>query len=88
MPTGTGEEKPYLYTDTEDLKMVADYSGLDFKECLELDCYTYKALVRDAFIHKMRQTERGSDYLEDCWLLQQTTPDRGKLRERFGGEKG
>ncbi|MCI2000267.1 MAG: hypothetical protein LKJ75_05140 [Clostridia bacterium] len=85
MPTGAGdEEKPYLYTDTEDLKMVADYSRLNFNECLELNCYTYKCLVRDAFIYKMRKTEKGIDYLETCWLLQQTQPDRKKLREKFG----
>ena len=87
MPTGSGEEeKPYLITDTEDLKMVADYSRLSFSECLELDCYTYKALVKDAFIYKMKQSENGRDYLEDCYLLQQTHPDRKRLREKFGGE--
>lgn len=87
MPTGSREEeKPFLMTDTEDLKMVADYSRLSFSECLELDCYTYKALVRDAFIYKMKQSENGREYLQDCWLLQQTQPDRRKLREKFGGE--
>ncbi|MCI1958971.1 MAG: hypothetical protein LKJ25_05020 [Clostridia bacterium] len=85
MPAGTGEEeRPYLYTDTEDLKMVADYSRLNFNECLELDCYTYKAILKDAFIYKMRKTKEGAEYLEDCWLLQQTQPDRKKLREKFG----
>lgn len=85
MPTGGGEEeKPYLMADTEDLKMVADYSRLNFDECLELDCYTYKSLVRDAFIYKMKQSEQGKEYLEDCYLLQQTQPNRKKLREKFG----
>lgn len=85
MPTGSGEEeKPYLYGDTEDIKLVSDYSRLNFDECLELDCYTYKALIKDAFIYKMKQSEDGRNYLEDCWLLQQTQPDRKKLREKFG----
>ncbi len=87
MPTGSGEEeKPYLYTDTEDIKMVADYTGYSFDECMELDCYTYKSLVRDAFIYKRRQSEEGISYLEDCYLIQQTQPDRKRLREKFGGE--
>ncbi|MGE4213606.1 MAG: hypothetical protein AB7E42_02355 [Anaerotignaceae bacterium] len=87
MPTGSGEEeKPYLYADTEDLKMVADYTGYNFDECMELDCYTFKSLVRDAFIYKSRQSESGKEYLEDCYLLQQTQPNRKKLREKFGGE--
>ena len=84
MPTGTGEEKPYLYTDTEDLKMVADYSRLNFNECMELDYYTYGLLFKDAFIHEYKQSEQGRAYLEDCYLLQQTQPDRKKLREKFG----
>ena len=83
MPTGSGEEKPYLYGDTEDIKLVADYSRLSFDECLELDCYTYRLLFKDAFIYDYKQSEDGRNYLEDCYLLQQTQPDRKALRENF-----
>lgn len=89
MPSDTGEEvKEYLTTETEELKKVSDYSGLDFDECLSLGMDTYKQLFRDAFIHDMKQSKEGKEYLEDCWLLQQTTPDKNKLKEWFGGEKG
>lgn len=88
MPTGTGEEvKEYLTTETEDLKYIADYTGLSFNNCLELDCYTYKLLLRDAFIYRMKQTEDGREYLENCYMLYQTEPDRNKLKQRFGGGK-
>lgn len=88
MPSVTREEeKPYLMVETEELKYISDYSGLNFAECLELDCYTYKILVRDAFVYKMKQSDKGKEYLEDCWLINQTEPDRKSLREKFGGGK-
>ncbi len=67
-------------TDTGDLKLVADYTGLNFNEVLELDCITYKMLVRDAFIDMMSKSEEGRDYLEQCWVLTQTEPDTAKLK--------
>ena len=67
------------------MKLVADYSGLNFNEVIELDCITFKMLVRDAFIDMMGKTEEGRDYLEQCWILKQTEPDTVKLRQ-FGGE--
>ncbi|MCI1959701.1 MAG: hypothetical protein LKJ25_08790 [Clostridia bacterium] len=85
MPDTGEEEKGYLKTDTEDLKFVSDYTGLDFNRCLEIDCYTFKLLLRDAFIYKMRQTESGRGYLEDCYLLTQTKPDKKRLRQMFKG---
>ena len=38
-------------------------------------------LVRDAFIDRLSQTEEGRDYLEQCWVLTQTKPDKAHLRE-------
>jgi len=43
-------------------------------------------LLRDAYIYKLNQTQKGQEYLEKCWILEQTEPDRKKLRERFGKE--
>jgi hypothetical protein len=37
-------------------------------------------------IYKYMQTEEGQKYLERCWILEQTKPDRAKLREKFGKE--
>ena len=72
---------PYTMTGTDDLRLVAAYSGLNFAELMDVDCITYKILLRDAFIHRMSQSEEGRDYLENCWLIKQTEPDRKKLRE-------
>lgn len=51
---------------------------------MQIDCFTYKLLFRDAFINRMRQTEEGREYLENCWLITQTEPDRAKLRKIQG----
>lgn len=50
---------------------------------MELDCYTYRVLLKDAFVHKMSQSKDGQEYLESAWILQQTAPDRDKLRDNF-----
>lgn len=60
---------------------MSDYTGLNFNEVIELDCITFKMLVRDAFIDRMSQTEDGRDYLEQCWILKQTEPDTAKLKK-------
>lgn len=70
----------YLITETSSLKLVSDYTGLNFNEVVELDCITFKMLVRDAFIDKMSHTEEGRDYLEQCWILTQTEPDTTALK--------
>jgi hypothetical protein len=75
-----------LFVGSEDLKLAADYSKLNFDELLNLDCISYKILVRDAFIYKLKQSEEGREYLEECWLLKQTSPDRNKLRNKFGSK--
>ena len=56
---------------------------MSFKEILELDCLEYRLLLKDALIHKLEQTEEGQDYLEKCWVLQQSTPDYDRLKEKY-----
>lgn len=73
----------WLFVGTEDLKLASDYSKLNFKDLLNIDCISYRLLVRDAFVYKMKQSQEGREYLEECWLLKQTTPDRHKLRQKF-----
>ena len=52
---------------------------------MELDCYTYTLLLRDAFIDRMSTSEAGRDWLEQAWMLKQTNPDRQTLRSYLGG---
>lgn len=70
-------------TNTDDLHLVASYTQMSFAELMQIDCITFKMLLRDAFICKMRQTDEGREYLENCWLMKQTEPNRAELRRKF-----
>lgn len=68
-------------------KLVADYTGLNFLQIGELDYLTYLTWRRDAFIHKMSQTEKGQEYLDNAWRMEQTKPDREALRKKLRKEE-
>jgi hypothetical protein len=51
-----------------------------------LDYIDYLIYRRDAFIYRMSQTEKGEEYLNNAWRLEQTKPDRESLRKKFGKE--
>ena len=65
--------------------MASDYSGLNFSELNEVDIITFKILVRDGFISKMRESQAGQEFLQNAYLLRQTEPDRKALRKLKGG---
>ena len=52
----------------------------------QLDYIDYLKYRRDAFINRMSQTEKGQEYLDNAWRLEQTKPDRKRLREKYGKE--
>ena len=83
MPVSDSEENTYFKTETGGIKLVCDYTGLNFNEAVELDCFTFRTIFKDAFIDKLSQTEKRREYLENCWILTQTKPDREKLREKY-----
>lgn len=64
--------------------MVAEYTGLNMREVEELDYIDYLLYRRDAFIHRMGQTEKGKEYLEKAYRFEQTKPDRKALRKKHG----
>lgn len=64
--------------------MVSQYSGLNLIEVNQLDIFEYWVLRRDAWIDHLSQTEKGQEYLDNAWICEQTTPDRDRLRARFG----
>ena len=83
MPGDNGDTVKYeIKTIAE--RLVCKYSCLSFAEIEELPIDTYFLLLRDAFIYDKSQTEEGREYLENCWILEQTEPDRNSLREKFG----
>ena len=49
-----------------------------------MDILCYLQLRRDAYIHSLQQTKEGLELLENAWRLEQTEPERDKLREKFG----
>lgn len=65
---------------------MAEYTGLSLVEVRRLDYLVYLTWRRDAFIHKLNQTERGKEYLDNAWRMEQTKPDRVRLREKLRKE--
>ena len=80
---GSAGNHNYINT-TWGRRLVSEYTGLNFLQVGALDYGTYLLWLRDAYIHSLNQTEAGREYLDDCWRMQQTKPDRGKLRQKFG----
>lgn len=64
--------------------MVSKYTGLTMLEVEDLDYIDYLQYRRDAFIYTMSQTEKGMEYLDNAYRLEQCEPDRQSLREHFG----
>ena len=65
---------------------MADYARLSLPEVRELNYIQYLIWRRDAFIHKLSQTEEGQEYLDNAWRMEQTKPDRAGLRKKLGKE--
>jgi len=72
--------------DTIDYKIVIDYANVSYFDTLEMDMYTFYSLLKDAFIYNCQNTEKGKEYLENAWILEQKKPSRGELRNHFRKE--
>lgn len=66
--------------------LVSGYTGLNFNEIGQLNYVTFLQYRRDAFIQRCSATKEGRDYLHECWRMEQTEPDRVKLRRVTGKE--
>ena len=66
--------------------MVAEYAGISLLDVEKLDYIQYLTWRRDAFIHRLSRTEDGQKYLDNAWRMEQTEPDRVKLRKKLGKE--
>ena len=65
---------------------MAEYTGLTLLEVRELEFVQFLIWRRDAFIRMLSSTEAGQEYLDNAWRMEQTKPDRKKLRKTFGKE--
>lgn len=70
------------------MKLVSDYSGLDFLKVNELEIFDFWGLLHDAVVWNLSKTESGRDYLESAFNHAQTEPDILALRAQFGGKNG
>lgn len=64
-----------------------DYTGLNLNEIQLMELDEYLFYMREAYIYSLNQTEKGREYLDNCWRITQTRPDRQALREKFGKER-
>ena len=56
---------------------------MSIPEVLALDIVEYWQYYRDGYVHRLNQTGPGREYLEQCWLMEQTQPDREALKAKF-----
>ncbi|MBR7085910.1 MAG: hypothetical protein IKI37_12195 [Oscillospiraceae bacterium] len=66
-------------------QLVSEYTGLNFLQISELNFLQYLQWRRDAFIRKMEQSEAGREYLDNAYRMEQTAPERNKLRKKLKG---
>ena len=66
---------------------MADYTGLNFREVRQLNYIEYLTYRRDAFIHWMSRSEKGEEYLDNAWRMEQVKPDRAALRKKLRKEE-
>lgn len=69
------DEKHYYNCNSTDIKIVSDYTGLDFCQIYELEIFTFWAWLHDAVVWNCNKSDEGRDYLEMCWCMSQTEPD-------------
>jgi hypothetical protein len=69
------------------VRLVSEYTGLNFHEVRQLNYIVFLTWRRDAFIYKLSQTEAGQQYLDNAWRMEQTKPDREALRKKLKKEE-
>lgn len=62
-----------IYTCSE--KLVADYAGVSIYEAENIPILEYWLLERDAFIHAYSKSEKGREYLNNAYRLEQVEAD-------------
>lgn len=80
----SNESKGNFSLNTFEEKLVADYLNISLFEVYEMQIFEYWFIARDSVIYYYKQTEEGEKYLEKCWIMEQTKPDRTSLRKKFG----
>ncbi len=72
---------------TSEVKSISDYTGLTFKEVMELGISEYLLYRKECWIANLNKTEQGRELLKTLWRLQQTKADTSAIRQ-FNERKG
>lgn len=72
---------------SSDVKVVSEYTGLDFLKIGGLELFDYYGYLHDAVVWNCSRTKAGQEYLESAYNHSQTEPDRSALRAKLGGGK-
>lgn len=72
---------------TSVIKRVSNYTGLNFKEVLELPYSFFMLLNKDSWIDSWGRNSEGREFLKNLWRLQQTGADLDKVREYEHGRE-
>lgn len=64
-------------------RLVCEHTNLNINEIEELNIVEFALYLRDAYIIKCYKTEKGTEYLNKCFRMKQTEPDRDALRNKF-----
>ena len=82
-PGGGSWDEVHYRLNTKGEKLVIDYLNITIFDVQEMPIDLYLYFMREANIHKLMQTKEGREYLDNCWRMEQTKPDRKKLREKM-----
>ncbi len=75
------EEWEFLFTlSTSEIKSISNYTGLNFKDVLNLGMSEYLIYKKEAWIYNLKQSEEGKEFLKTLWRLQQTKADTKAIR--------
>lgn len=69
-------------------KLVMDYLHIGINEVQEMPIDLYLFYMREAMIFENSKSEEGREYLNNCWRMEQTKPDREGLRNNFKKKGG
>ena len=63
---------------------MADYARLSLLQVMELDYFSFRALLRDAIIWNHTGTKKGREWLKIAHRLTITEPEEDKLDRKYG----
>lgn len=69
--------------ETKAEKMVMDYLNITIFDVQEMEIDLYLYFLREAYIYGLMLTKDGREYLDNCWRIEQTEPERKKIREKI-----